>query len=184
LEIRLLTTDDASEYWRIRLEALEGDPEAFSSSAEEHRSVSLDEVRRRLGADGSGAFFVVGAFERGVSKTDRLVGTAGFYRENGPKVRHKGHIWGVYVAPAHRGAGVGKKMMLLALERGAAVDGIEQVILSVAATQTAANKLYRALGFEPFGREPRALKIGERFIDEEYFILPPEKLRLLRKPGV
>jgi hypothetical protein len=40
------------------------------------------------------------------------------------------------------------------------------------------------LGLEPFGREPRALKIGERFIDEEYFILPPEKLRLLRKPGV
>lgn len=190
MEIRFLTTNDASEYWRIRLDALEGDPEAFSSSAEEHRSLSIDEVRRRLGADGSGDFFVVGAFELGGFGKDglagkaRLVGTAGFYREKGPKVRHKGHIWGVYVAPAHRGAGIGKKMMLLALQRGAAVDGIEQVMLSVAATQTAANKLYRSLGFEPFGREPRALKIGERFIDEEYFILPPEKLRLLRKPGV
>jgi ribosomal protein S18 acetylase RimI-like enzyme len=172
LEIRFLTTDDASEYWRLRLEALEGDPEAFSSSAEEHRSVTLDEVKRRLGADGAGDFFVVGALEN-----DRLVGTVGFYRERGPKIRHKGRIWGAYVTPAHRGAAVGKKMMQLALARGATVEGIEQVILSVAATQTAANKRYRSLGFEPFGREPRALKIGERFIDEEYFVLPNEKLR-------
>jgi RimJ/RimL family protein N-acetyltransferase len=179
LEIRFLTTDDANKYWKLRLEALEGDPEAFSSSAEEHRSLSLDEVKRRLGADGAGDFFVVGAFEN-----DRLVGTAGFYRERGPKIRHKGRIWGVYVTPVHRGAGVGKKMMQLALERGATVDGIEQVILSVAATQTAANKLYRSLGFEPFGREPRALKIGDRFIDEEYFVLPGEKLRLLANPNI
>lgn len=171
MEIRLLTGDDASEYWKLRLEALEGDPEAFSSSAEEHKALSMDEVKRRLGADG-GDFLVAGAFENG-----RLVGTAGFYREKGPKVRHKGHIWGVYVTPAHRGAGVGRKIMQLALDRGWAIDGIEQVLLSVTATQTAAAKLYQSLGFVSFGREPHALKIGDRFIDEEYYILTPENLR-------
>ncbi len=170
MEIRLLTGDDASEYWRLRLEALEGDPEAFSSSPEEHKALSLDEVKRRLGA-GSGDFLVAGAFEDG-----RLIGTAGFYREKGPKVRHKGRIWGVYVTPRHRGAGVGRKIMELALESGKAIEGIEQVLLSVAATQTAATRLYRSLGFEPFGCEPRALKIGDRFIDEEYYILPHQKL--------
>jgi ribosomal protein S18 acetylase RimI-like enzyme len=165
MEIRLLTGDDASEYCRLRLEALEGDPEAFSSSPEEHKALSTDEVKRRLGA-GGGGFLVAGAFENG-----QLIGTAGFYREKGPKVRHKGRIWGVYVTPKQRGAGFGRKIMELALERGQAIEGIEQVLLSVAATQTAAAKLYRSLGFEPFGREPRALKIGDRFIDEEYFIL-------------
>jgi ribosomal protein S18 acetylase RimI-like enzyme len=165
MEIRLLTGDDANEYWRLRLEALEGDPEAFSSSPEEHKVLSADEVKRRLGA-GGGGFLVAGAFENG-----QLIGTAGFYREKGPKVRHKGRIWGVYVTPKQRGAGFGRKIMELALERGQAIEGIEQVLLSVAATQTAAAKLYRSLGFEPFGREPRALKIGDRFIDEEYFIL-------------
>jgi ribosomal protein S18 acetylase RimI-like enzyme len=166
MDIRLLTTNDASEYWRLRLEALEGDPEAFSSSAEEHKALSMDEVKRRLGAD-DGDFLVAGAFEDG-----RLIGTAGFYREKGPKVRHKGRIWGVYVTPAHRGSGVGRKIMQLALERGKAIDGVEQVLLSVAVTQIAANRLYRSLGFESFGREPRALKVAGRFIDEEYFILP------------
>jgi ribosomal protein S18 acetylase RimI-like enzyme len=168
MEIRLLTGDDASEYWRLRLEALEGDPEAFSSSPEEHKALSMDEVKRRLGASGED-FIVAGGFEDG-----RLIGTAGFFREKGPKVRHKGRIWGVYVTPRHRGAGVGRKIVSLALERGWAIEGVEQVLLSVAATQTAAAKLYRTLGFEAFGREPRALKIGDRFIDEEYFILRPK----------
>lgn len=59
-KIRFLIADDASENWRLRLEALENDPEAFSASEEEHRSLSLEEVRRRLGSQG-GDQFVVGA---------------------------------------------------------------------------------------------------------------------------
>jgi len=33
--------------------------------------------------------------------------------------------------------------------------------------------LYRSLGFELFGREPHALKVGGRFIDEEYMAMTP-----------
>ena len=47
MEIRFLTPDDAAEYWRLRLEALQRDPEAFGSSAEEHQSLSLEEVGAR-----------------------------------------------------------------------------------------------------------------------------------------
>jgi ribosomal protein S18 acetylase RimI-like enzyme len=165
MEIRLLTTGDASEYWRLRLEALEGDPEAFSTSAEEHHALTLDEVRKRIGAEG-GDKFIVGAIEN-----NQLAGTAGFYRETGLKARHKGHIWGVYVTPGLRGRGVGKKMMQEVLERAAAINGVEQVLLAVTTTQTAASRLYRSLGFELFGCEPRALKIGDRFFDEEYLFL-------------
>jgi ribosomal protein S18 acetylase RimI-like enzyme len=165
MEIRLLTPDDASEYWRLRLEALQGDPEAFSSSAEEHHSLTLDEVRKRIGAD-DGDKFIVGAIEN-----NQLAGTAGFYRGTGLKSRHKGHIWGVYVTPGLRGRGVGKRLMQEVLERAAAVEGVEQVLLAVTTTQTAASRLYRSLGFEPFGCEPRALKIGDRFFDEEYLVL-------------
>jgi hypothetical protein len=41
----------------------------------------------------------------------------------------------------------------------------------VTETQAAAIKLYHSLGFETFGREPRALKIGDRMMDEDYMIL-------------
>ena len=51
------------------------------------------------------------------------------------------------------------------------MDGVEQIILAVAAPQAAAVALYRSLGFVSFGREPRALKIGDSYVDEEYMIL-------------
>lgn len=169
MEIRYLTDEDAGEWLRLRLEALQGDPEALSASFDEYKSLSLEAVRKRLGCNAQDAF-VVGAFENG-----RLQGCAGFYREKGLKSRHKGRVWGVYVAPEKRGSGVGKKMMKMLLERGATLDGVQQILLSVTATQAAAVQLYRSLGFTSFGLEPRALKVGERFIDEEYMVLtvPP-----------
>ena len=57
------------------------------------------------------------------------------------------------------------------LKRASAIDDVEQVLLSVAVTQESAAQLYRSVGFEPFGCEPRALKVGERWIDEQYFVL-------------
>jgi len=35
--------------------------------------------------------------------------------------------------------------------------------------------LYCELGFEIFGCEPRALRIGDRFIDEQYLVLHLKK---------
>ena len=64
------------------------------------------------------------------------------------------------------------------LERGSAIEGVEQVLLSVAATQTSAIHLYRSLAFESFGTEPRALRIGDRYIDEEHMVL-----RLMNRPS-
>ena len=57
------------------------------------------------------------------------------------------------------------------VKRARATNGLEQVLLSVAVTQTAAVDLYRSLGFESWGREPRALSINGQCIDEEYMIL-------------
>lgn len=171
MEIRLLSSDDAPEYWRLRLEALEGDPQAFSSSAEEHRSLSLDEIRRRIGG-GNQEQFMMGAFE-----DRRLLGTAGFYREEGLKTRHKGRIWGVYVTPRRRRTGLARQILQIVLSRAAAIDGIDQVLLSVASSQLAARHLYASMGFQSWGCEPRALRIGSQFIDEEYMILRLKQAR-------
>jgi ribosomal protein S18 acetylase RimI-like enzyme len=164
MEIRFLTADDAAEWSRLRLEALRQDPAAFSSSVEEHESLPVEEVKRRL--DGHGDSFVVGAFEE-----SQLFGMAGFHRETGPKTRHKGRVWGVYVTAAKRGQGVGRQMMQALLQRAAGIPGVEQVFLSVTSSQTAALSLYRSLRFQIFGTEPRALYVEGHFIDEHYLVL-------------
>lgn len=89
----------------------------------------------------------------------------------GLKTRHKGRIWGVYVTPSERAHGVGRRLLQALLERAGEIEGLEQIMLSVTETQSAALALYRSLGFESFGHEPRALKIGDRAIDEEYMVL-------------
>jgi ribosomal protein S18 acetylase RimI-like enzyme len=165
VEIRILTADDAAAYSVCRLRALERDPEAFSSSVEEHLKLSEEEVRSRLSSDPVNNC-VFGAFVEG-----KLVGTAGFVRERGPKVRHKGRIWGVYLDGELRGRGVGSRLLQSVVQRASELDGLERITLSVASTQTAAIALYRSLGFTPWGREPKALKVGNRYIDEEYMIL-------------
>jgi ribosomal protein S18 acetylase RimI-like enzyme len=165
VEIRLITAADAAEWARLRFEALERDPEAFSSSVEEHCRLALDEIERRIACDPE-TRFVVGAFAHG-----ELVGMAGFYRETGPKTRHKGHVWGVYVTAGMRGQGIGRRLMETMLACAMHVPGLEQIHLAVTASQAPAAGLYRALGFEPFAREVKALKIGERYIDEDFFVL-------------
>ena len=165
MEIRFLRGADAGEWSRLRLEALRSDPEAFSASPEEHQVLSLDEIKKRLGS-GTGDSFVAGAFDG-----SRLVGMAGFHRETGLKSRHKGRVWGVYVTAAKRGQGLGRRLLEVVLNRARSISGVEQILIAVTSTQLAASALYQSLGFEPFGREPRALKIGDRFIEEDYLAM-------------
>ena len=143
----------------------ETEPDAFGASADEHRATSIDDVATRLASDMANNF-VLGAFVDGA-----LVGTAGFYRSKNVKERHKGHVWGVYVTAAMCGNGIGRSIMRAVLERAACVEGIEQIVLLVATTQAAAMGLYQSLGFRSFGREHRALKIGDRYVDEEHMVL-------------
>jgi ribosomal protein S18 acetylase RimI-like enzyme len=71
----------------------------------------------------------------------------------------------MYVRPAARGARVGDVLMDFLLAQARA-DGIEQMILTVAAENARARRLYERWGFSVYGTEPRAIKLHDGYLDE------------------
>jgi ribosomal protein S18 acetylase RimI-like enzyme len=157
--IRRLLAADADMYRTLRLAALAEAPEAFGSDVATESAAPVDKFAATL-RDG----YVAGGFVDG-----RLVALAGFAASTREKMRHRGNIWGVYVAPEARGTGLGRRIVTHVLER--ARSEVQQVHLAVTATNAAAVALYESLGFERYGTEPRALYVNGRYLDEYLMVL-------------
>ena len=151
--IRRLTPADAPAYRAIRLEALANAPEAFGSTLAREQTFSTADFAARLT---NGAVFA--SFHQG-----EITGIAGFYPEPGEKDRHKGHLVGMYVQPAHRRTGTSRALVHAVLTH--ATTEVEQLHLNVITENTQAIRLYQSCGFTPYGTEPRSLKQDGRYFD-------------------
>jgi RimJ/RimL family protein N-acetyltransferase len=154
LQIRRLETSDSALYRDIRLEALKQNPEAFGSTFERENSQPLSWFEAAVGRTD-----IFGAFLEGT-----LAGIAGYVAQESSKQAHKAMLWGMYVRPGARNAGLGKRLVAAVL--GHARGRVEMVQLTVVSENEAARRLYSALGFVEYGLEKRALKQDGRYYDE------------------
>jgi RimJ/RimL family protein N-acetyltransferase len=160
IDLRRLGPEDAVAYREIRLEALADSPHNFSSTLESEQDQPLDRFAARLADD-----LVLGAFSG-----PRLIGVAGFYVQPRPKHRHKGMLWGMYVRPDHRAAGIGRKLVQAIIAH--ARQHVELLQLFVIADNMPARRLYASLGFVEYGIERNATKYQGQYHDDVLMALP------------
>jgi RimJ/RimL family protein N-acetyltransferase len=157
--IRQLSPADAALYRGIRLEGLNRNPEAFGSTFEAEFAKPLAWFSDRLGS-----CQVFGAF-----RGSEIVGTAGFVVRQGEKEAHKGLLWGMYVRPEARGAGVARRLVEAVIDF--ARRRVELIQLSVVVGNEQARRLYDRLGFVEYGLERKSLKQGGRYYDEFLMVM-------------
>jgi len=165
--VRRLGRDDAAQYREFRLQALRDSPTAFTSTYSEDAGKPLQFTIDRLVGLGRPKDVTLGALD----DDGRLLGVAGMTIEPRQQVQHKAILFGMAVAPAAAGRGIGKTLVSAILEHAAATDGLLQIGLTVSEGNERAERLYRSCGFEEWGREPQAVIVGRQ---------PVVKIHLLR----
>jgi ribosomal protein S18 acetylase RimI-like enzyme len=160
--IRRLTAADAQAYRDIRLEGLARHPDGFGSAWEDEAGQPLGWFEQRIVNSA-----VFGGF---LNNESELAGVTGLVVQQGAKQRHKGALVGMYVRPAARRTGLALALVQAVLIHARTV--VEEVQLTVAPHNEAAQRLYRSVGFVEYAREPRSLKIDGKYHESVLMTLP------------
>jgi ribosomal protein S18 acetylase RimI-like enzyme len=199
-----LGATDVARYMRLRRRMLEDAPWAFAATPDDDLALDPGNLARLVGEEQE-AIFAIEADEFGarssaaaasgvgggsapgtadgvgaVNPPDEpsappLAAAAGIYRQKRPKFAHRAALWGVYVAPEHRGRGFGRAVIAAALNAARFWPGVEYVDLGVSENSPEALRLYLAFGFRQWGREPESLiHLGRRY-DEIFMTLRLEE---------
>lgn len=155
MTLRRLKPDDLKAFRALRLAALRHEPAKFGTSAS--REASEADAFFALRINQSRVF---GVFDSGA-----LIGTAAYSVSSDPKRAHKGRVWGLYVEDRARGQGHGLALMRRLIQT-ARREGLVTLILSVTGADPVPMRLYRGLGFEVYGTEPRSILVEGKAYDE------------------
>jgi ribosomal protein S18 acetylase RimI-like enzyme len=162
-----LTPQHAQAYRALMLDAYAQHPDAFTSSVGERAALPLAWWQARL-AEGPNVAEAVWASIAG----EVIQGVAGLSFERREKVRHKATLFGMYVRPDVRGQGLGRQLVDAVLAHARTCPEISLLQLTVTDGNAGAIALYRAAGFEAWGHEPWAVRVGEGFVHKQHMWCP------------
>lgn len=127
----------------LRLQSLRTDPQAFGATLAEEEAMAdarwVDRARRGATSPDSGQWVAVDA-------AGGLVGCSVL-----AEVEGQVHVFAIWVAPDHRGRGLGGRLLDAALAWGAHAFPGRTFQLEVNPRQVAAVRLYESRGFAPTG---------------------------------
>ena len=156
-----LTTEQPHNYKKFFLQGLRDHQDCFRTSAS-------DEMRVYFPTDGTPESFTLAA----VSDQDELLGVVSFERESTGKMKHKALLFRMYVTAQFAGRGLGQALMEATLARARQLAGLEQIHLTVIASNLRAKRLYERFGFEVFSHEKNAIKNPDgTYFHEEQMVL-------------
>ena len=150
--VRAMSSGDAVTYRALRLRGLKEHPDAFTSGHDEEAAKPLSVTEARLAPEADGRMW--GAFVDGA-----LVGAIGLLREPRLKIRHKGDVFGMYVAQEHAGRGVGTALLSHLIGEARRQPGIEQLVLTVTETNGLASALSSAFSVSPAAAKKLVLAV-------------------------
>ena len=154
--IRTCAADEWRSYRDLRLRALADSPDAFGSTLAAEAGRPDAEWARRLASSADARVSLPLVAELG----GELIGLAwGRIDASAPDVAALYQMW---VAPTHRGRGVGQKL-LEAVIAWATAQNAASLELGVTCGDSPARRLYERTGFKPLG-EPQPLRPGSTLL--------------------
>ncbi len=140
IHLRSLIVDDWVQYREIRLSSLQESPDAFGSTYGEECNFPTQKWKDRINLNDR----VAHALPLIAELDGKAIGIAcGIVHESGDRT---GNIYQMWVAPEHRGKGIGKRLLnsIVNWAEGLHLQGLE---LDVTTTNLKAIHFYESIGF-------------------------------------
>jgi RimJ/RimL family protein N-acetyltransferase len=153
LTCRPFDADEWMAYRDIRLEALQTNPEVFSSNHAREKTFSADEWRERITSDDCVVF--------GLFHGDEAVGCIGVGTMREDKSGESAVLWGTFVKPAYRGHGLSGPLYKTLIAYAKTRKDWKQIVVSHRESNEASKRATLAHGFEYTHTEDRAWPDGK-----------------------